>query len=128
MIEWFRSGGFMMWPVLAAGLVAVWLAVDVGRKLVRDGEVTDTPRGLRGRIDAVLFWGGFAALVGFLGTLGGLGQVMRWLSEAGDAPAELIWSGLQVTLPTTVLGLVVLLLALAMWFGLLTLRRRHQGG
>lgn len=129
MMEWFAEGGVMMWPILAAGLLALGLAVDAGRRLLAgEGEGGDPRRPVRGRIDAVLFWGGFAALLGVLGTLVGVAVVADWLGRAGGASSELIWQGLGMTLNTTTLGLVVLLLALAAWFGLRVAYRRRAAG
>lgn len=122
MIDWFASGGFFMWPVLLAGLVVVGLAIDALRKVLAT-EGNRDPRRVLGRIDAVLFWGGFAALVGVLGTLGGIAQVAGVLQRSGGAPAELVWGGIGNTLTTMILGLAVLLLALAIWFGLRTAHR-----
>ena len=126
MIDWFAEGGVMMWPILAAGLVALGLALDAGRRLLAGGgKADDRRRPVRGRIDAVLFWGGFAALLGVLGTLVGVALVADWLSRAGGAPSELIWQGLGVTLNTTTFGLIVLLVSLAAWFGLRVVYRRR---
>lgn len=128
MLDWFYTGGFFMWPVLLSGLIAVGLAVDAVRTII------GTERGERGRwrahsrTDGVLFWGGFAALVGMLGTLGGIAQMARVLQGAGETPASLVWGGVGVTLTTTIFGLAVLLLALAMWFGLTTALRESPRG
>lgn len=129
MIEWFQSGGVMMWPVLLAGLIAVGLAVDAWRRLTSDDAAAGAPRRVRGRIDGVLFWGVFAVLAGLIGTLVGMGLVARTASRAAEAgrelPAEVIWNGLGVTLPTVVLGLVVLLVAMGLWFALRTAYRKR---
>lgn len=122
MIDWFASGGFFMWPVLLAGLIVVGLTVDAVRRVLDSGQ--DRHR-IRGRIDSVLFWGGFAALVGLLGTLGGITQMAGVLQGSGGAPAELVWGGIGNTLTTMIFGLAVLLLALAIWFGLRATHRRN---
>ena len=125
MMDWFLSGGFFMWPVLLAGLIAVGLAIDGARRL-RASRGDDARRRLRSRIDGVLFWGGLAALLGLLGTLGGIAQVAGVLQRAsGDVPAGLAWGGIGNTLTTTILGLAVLLLTLAMWFALRSAHRKN---
>lgn len=124
MIEWFQSGGFFMWPILVSGVVSVVLAVDAGRRLTSDSR--DGPA-LRTEIDAVLFWGGFAALLGLFGTVGGIGQMARALERAGEVSASLVWGGLRVALITTAFGLMVLAVAMLAWFALRTARRRVQG-
>lgn len=125
MIDWFLSGGFFMWPVLVAGLIAVGLAIDGARRL-RGSPGENVRHRVRSRIDGVLFWGGLAALLGVLGTLGGIAQVASVLQRvSGDVPAGLAWGGIGNTLITTILGLAVLLLALAMWFALRSAYRRN---
>lgn len=125
MIEWFLSGGFFMWLVLGAGLVSLALTADAGRKLV--GEPDDV-LAVRAEIDAVLFWGGFASLLGLIGTLGGVGVMARSIERAGGVSAAVAWSGLRVAMVTTVFGLMVLALSLLAWFGLRTALRRADGG
>lgn len=115
MIEWFMSGGFFMWLVLGAGLVSLGLAVDAGRRLT--GGPVDEPA-VRAEIDAVLFWGGFASLLGLIGTLGGVAQMARYVERAGSVSAGVAWSGVRVALITTVFGLIVLGLSLLAWFAL----------
>lgn len=121
MIEWFMEGGFFMWPILGADLASLALAVDAGRKLA--GGTTGDP-GLRAEIDAVLFWGGFAALLGLIGTLGGVAQMARYVEGAGQVSARVAWSGIRVALITTVFGLMALGVSLLAWFGLRSGLRR----
>lgn len=123
MIEWFRAGGFMMWFVLISGLVAFVLAVDAGRKVWRD---PSEPRNVRAEIDGVLFWGGFASVLGLFSTLVGLALTAGAIERAGGATASLIWGGFRVALIPTVFGLLVLTLSLATWYGLRTALRRRS--
>lgn len=126
MIDLFLSGGFMMWPMLL-GLIAVLVvggraALDMagGRRAEAD---------VRSAADAVLFWGGFSALLGLMGTLVGIAQAARAISLAGGASAGLIWSGIGITLITTLFGLGILLLAMIVWYAVrLTARRRAAPG
>lgn len=122
MIDWFTDGGFLMWFILGAGLVGLALAIDAGRKL--PVETTETAA-LRAEIDGVLFWGGFASVLGLIGTLGGVVVMSRWLERAGEASASLIWGGFRVTLIPTAFGLVVLASSLLAWYGLRTALRRR---
>lgn len=117
MSEWFRAGGVMMWPILAAALLVVGAAVAEARKL-RSGAGDD-------EIGVVLAWGGLAAVFGVLGTLVGVVQmasaVQRVAGSGGVAPG-LLWGGLRVTLITSIFGFCVLGLSLLAWFGLRALR------
>lgn len=124
MINWFVAGGFPMWFILGSALVGIVLAVDAGRKLAGSG--TDAP-GLRAEIDGVLFWGGFASVLGLIGTLVGVALVARALEQApGAASVSLIVGGLRVALIPTVFGLVVLALLLLAWYGLRSAHRRAE--
>lgn len=125
MIEWFVAGGSFMWLILIAGLVALFLAVDAGRKLY--GE-TAGASGLRAEIDGVLFWGGFASVLGLVGTLGGVAVMARSLERIGEAPPDLIWGGVRVALIPTAFGVTVLALSLLAWYGLRAASRRREAG
>ena len=125
MIDWFASGGFFMWLVLGAGLVSIGLAADAGRRLLG---TSGDEAAIRSEIDAVLFWGGFAALLGLIGTLGGVGVMARSIEQAGSVSPAVAWSGIRVALITTVFGLMVLAVTLLAWFGLRTGLRRSAGG
>lgn len=125
MIEWFQAGGFPMWFILGAGLVGLVLAIDAGRKVF--GGKKKAP-GLRAEIDGVLFWGAFASVLGVIGTLGGVAVMARYLEQAADASASLIWGGLRVALIPTAFGLGLLALCLLAWYGLRTTHRRAASG
>lgn len=125
MIDWFVAGGVPMWFVLAAGLAGLALAVDAGRKML--GGAVDAP-GLRAQIDGVLFWGVFAAVLGLIGTLGGVALMARSLEQVSGTPASLIWGGLRVALIPTAFGLVLLALCLLAWYGLRTAHRQEESG
>lgn len=125
MLDWFAAGGVFMWPVLIAGLVALALALDAARRVPAAGEPESDGSRLRSRIDAVLFWGGFSALLGVLGTLVGIGMVADHMGRAGSASAGVVWQGIGVALHTTSLGLILLLVSLAAWFALRVALRRQ---
>lgn len=123
MIELFESGGFMMWPILL-GLVAILVVAARGAR-----SMTSDPHGAdaRSAADAVLFWGGFSALLGLLGTLVGIAQIASAIRAAGGASAGLIWGGIGVTLTTSLFGLLVLLLSLIAWYALRMAALRREG-
>lgn len=121
MVDWFVQGGFPMWLVLISGLVALALALDAGRKLFGG---TSTAPGLRAEINGVLFWGGFASVLGLIGTLVGVALTARGIEQAGGATAPVVWGGLRVALIPTVFGLLVLTLSLLAWYGLRSAHRR----
>lgn len=124
MIDFFRSGGYAMWPILVAGLIVLGLSLDSGRKLLRSPGYRREE--IRSGIDAILFWGCFAAVVGVLGTVVGIIQMSQAIERAGEVAAALVWSGFGVTLTTTLFGLLVLSAALLLWFALWTRLRARS--
>lgn len=120
-MSFFVDGGFAMWPVLVCGGLAVVLAAVQWTRLRPDQ--ADDARIATG-IDAVLFWGTFGAVVGLLGTLGGIAQAARAIEMAGGVSAPLAWGGLRVALHPLLLGLGMFVLSLPLWFGL---RARRAG-
>lgn len=59
-----------------------------------------------------------------LGTLIGISQAARAIRLAGEVTGALAWSGIRVTLITSVYGLLILLVALLLWGGLRVTGRR----
>ena len=115
-LEAFANGGYAMWLILAAGIAMLVIA---GRSAAGiRARSADTGRD----IDAVAFWGAFAALLGVLGTVIGVTQMARAVASAGDVSVRLAWSGIGVTLTTTVFGLCIFILALLLW---VVLRQMH---
>lgn len=118
MIETFQSGGYIMWVILAAAGAMIWRTASAVVSLRR--RAAD----VRGEIDSVAFWGGFAALLGVLGTVAGLSQAARAIARAGEVDAALAWSGIGVTLITTLFGLATFALALLIWVALRAVQAR----
>ncbi|MEX0892723.1 MAG: MotA/TolQ/ExbB proton channel family protein [Gemmatimonadota bacterium] len=114
MIELFHNGGFMMWPILVCALIVLALAAKGGRRLL------DTERSPRAHaaIAAIPFWGGFAVVLGVLGTVVGWMQIARNVERAGTMHTSLIWGGFGISLITTLFGLLVLAVSLLVWLGL----------
>lgn len=120
-MELIRAGGFFMWPLVVIGVVVAALAVSVA---VRIGRVEGPDPVLETGIDATLFWGGWALLLGLLGTFGGIYQAAGAIEQAGAVSAQLVWGGIKVALITTLFGLTIFIVASAAWFGLRTWYRR----
>lgn len=123
MMEFFVSGGFMMYPLLISFFLVVgfaaWSAVRMRRSRGPD-PVLET------RIDATLFWGGWAFVIGLLGTFVGIYVAAGAIERAGDVGAGLVWGGIKVALTTTLFGLLILTLAGLLWFGLRAWYRRER--
>ena len=123
MIELFNAGGWFMWPILACALLVLSISVKAWRSVARDagGE----PDRILSASDAVLFWGGFAALLGLMGTIGGIAQMASAIERLGGASAPTVWSGIKVTLVTSLAGLATLTIALLLWLALRAVQSRR---
>jgi hypothetical protein len=121
MMEFIADGGFFMYPLLLAAALVVVLAVRSG---IRVRRASGPDPVLETGIDATLFWGGWALLLGLFGTFGGVYQASGMIARAQETSARLIWSGIRVALNTTLLGLAIFIVAALAWFGLRSWYRR----
>lgn len=115
MLSFIREGGVMMYPLLGVTLVMVVLAARAWLRL-RSGDAGQPTLGAG--IDAVLFWGAYAAVLGLLGTLVGIAQAAGFIEAAPSISSAMIWGGIKVALWTTIYGLLVFAIALLLWFWL----------
>ncbi len=121
MMELFVQGGVFMYPLLAIAAVVLGLALWASFRV----PATAGPDPLlETGIDATLFWGGWALLVGLLGTFVGIYLAAGAIQRAGEVSASLAWGGIQVALITTLFGLTIFIVAALIWFGLRTWYRR----
>lgn len=130
MTEFFASGGVIMWPILAVGLGVVWIS---GRTALRLRGRNPSPDGagpdeVRRGLQAILFWGVMAVVLGLLGTTVGIVIMTRAVALAGAAEAPLIWGGIGVALVTLAFGLLVFLLSATLWFVLHQWQGRVEAG
>ena len=135
MIDWFLSGGVIMWPLLAIAVGILVLATRsalafrrAGRAgAAREGRTVAAPAPEALSLGRILFWGAVALLVGALGTVVGIVIMARSISAAGGASAELVWGGVGLALISLAFGILVFLLAGFLWLALGTWRRRLTG-
>lgn len=122
MTGFMAQGGFFMYPLLLVAVLIVALAVWAAVRLPR---VEGADPVLETGIDATLFWGGWALLLGLLGTFGGIYQAAGAIERAGEVAPALAWGGVRVALTTTLFGLLIFAVAALLWFGLRTAYRRR---
>ena len=118
----FTDGGFMMYPISFCAIMVLVLAGQSALRL----KVDEPELGAlaRGTIDGVLFWGGYALVLGVLGTVVGIAIAAQAVEVVGRVETTLVWGGIKVSLITTMYGLLVLLLGALLWFGLRHWHRR----
>jgi len=103
--SWLLGFSFVM--VIAMGF---WSA----SKLIRPGASAD--RRTRISIDATLFWGRFASIVGGIGAVVGLIRTFQGYEAAGRFASGPVAQGLVMLCLSALLGLSILAVAALLWF------------
>jgi biopolymer transport protein ExbB/TolQ len=122
MMDFFRQGGFFMWPILFVAVAIVWLAA---RSWTRTRRLDAPDAVVETGVDAVLFWGVWVLVIGLLGTFTGIYQAAGAIERAPAINPAMIWGGVRVALTTTLAGFLVFAVAALLWLGLrFTYRRK----
>ena len=114
-MEAFEALGVIRWPLTFSLLVVVVLALWSLPLVWRSAM---PGRHAKAWIDAILFWGAFAAISGVLGTLIGIIITFQFIELAGEVRATLVAGGIKVALLSAALGTLILAVASLLWFGL----------
>ena len=113
MARFLMEAGPLIWPVILLLLVIVGLVIKNTVALIgKKGE----PANLRHSIDAVLFWGSVAAVIGLLGQWLGVMKIITMLVEHGVVSPNMVVLGLSESLLTPVAGMFVLVISAFLWF------------
>jgi len=121
MIRFFMSMGLTGPIMLLISLVI--LVLTVIRAIQIFGRTTKDPARLERGLDAILFWGGFSAVLGFFGQVLGHYKGLNALIHAGAVNPQAVFMGLAECLSSTLFGLTILLLSSLAWFGLRSILR-----
>ncbi len=125
MSRFFLEGGVLMWPILFIAITNLVLLIRVAVRLA-GGRPEDAP-GTIHSINAILFWGALAAVIGFLGQHTGLYHAMSAIARAKAIAPNLVAMGFAESLTTTIAGMTVLVFSALAWFGLGAWHRRAHG-
>ncbi len=106
--------GFIGWPLAFSFGAVIGLAMWSAVRLFRPGATPDLHS--KAWLDAILFWGGFSAISGVLGTLVGFTIATQSVEAAGEVNVTLVWGGIKVALLGSVLGILILAFAALVWF------------
>lgn len=116
MLQFLREAGPVIFPLLLLAVVVVFLTLWNGLVLMLQG--ADRPGRRRHSIDAILFWGGVAAVLGFLGQWIGIMKMVHFVARQGVVSPPMVVLGLSEALLTTVTGLAVFTGSAFLWFSL----------
>ncbi len=120
MMEVFRTGGVVMWPMLAVAVGIAGLVLGTAVRIWRRSSPEASERSLQ----AVLFWGIMSVVLGAIGTVGGLVIMTQAIALAGAVEAPLLWGGVSVSLVPLIAGLTLFLVSAVSWFALRAWRER----
>ena len=116
MMNFFREMGFYFWPLALIAIAVVGLALSAAARLRQAGPEDSAT--VEHTVNAVLFWGCVAAVVGILGQFHGIYQALKVISMAQAVSPPIIWGGLAVSFSSTLAGLAILLVAALLWAAL----------
>lgn len=117
MTNFFADMGLIRWPMLIA---AAFLLLQIARAVASARNPTGAVRARH----AVLVWGLLNALLGVLGTVLGLAVAARSVAQAGRIEPTVLGGGLQIALSPSILGLLLLTLAVVAWLVLQAIQPR----
>jgi len=126
MTRFLMEAGPLIWPVILLALVVLILVIRNAVALIgKRAEAASR----RNSIDAILFWGSVAAVIGFLGQWLGVMKLITAIVERGIVNPNLVVLGLSESLLTPVAGMFVLVTSAFLWFflrvGLWSAQRRR---
>jgi len=114
LIEVFKQGGPLMLPLVLIVLVLFGITLRLLWHLfVRAGNDTAA---LQSGLDGLLFWGGFAVVIGVLGSAIGYNKVMSVVISRGLLNPRALWIGTAEGMVSTIAGLLVLAISGTLWF------------
>lgn len=120
-MSFFESLGVIQYPIWIVLILMLVQIVRATVDLVRSGAPAI---GLR--IHSILILGALAACLGVLGSLIGVWLAAEAISLAGEVSPSLVWSGIQVALGSSIVGLLILGFASVAWLAMQYAAARGQ--
>ena len=115
MKEWFVMGGSLFMSILTILLVIV-IAVSVYFAIsISSGKAADK-EGFRYQLRYIKSLGLFTMITGILGQMIGLFSAFIAIEGAGDISPAMIAGGLKISMITSLTGVVIFLISIAIWF------------
>ena len=113
MLQFLREAGPVIFPLLLLAVVVLILTLWNGLVLVLRRSLAT---GRRRSIDAILFWGSVAAVLGFLGQWIGILKITKVVARQGIVSPSMVVLGLSESLLTTVTGMMIFTVSAFLWF------------
>ena len=114
MIQTFFDGGIVMWPQLFLLIVVMCLSIWKTIELLIGSKLSKYRLELG--LNAILFWGGIAAIIGFFGHFWGIIMAFNEIAAANDISPAIMAQGYSVSLIAVTFGLLILLFSGICWF------------
>jgi len=114
MLDFFHQGGIFMWPLLVLVIVIVVLSIKkaIAVFLKADDDIERHEIG----INAIIFWGGISAVIGFFAHHSGVIIAMNAIKNANDISPAIVAHGYHSSLTIVITGLSILLISAISWF------------
>ena len=113
-MQLFMQGGVMMWLLVLIALVLFGIVLrTLWHLIVRGGNDSAV---IQNCLDGLLFWGGFAVIIGVLGSSIGYHKVMTVVIARGVVNPPAVWIGSAEGMVSSIAGLLVLTGAGACWY------------
>lgn len=113
MLYYFQAGGPFMWLLLIILIVIVVLAITKGIRLFSQKEKNKAK--LENGVNAILFWGVYAVVIGFFAHFLGILYAMEAIKHAADISPAIVAGGYSVSLLTILFSLIILMIAAIIW-------------
>ncbi len=108
--------GFIRWPLTFSLMAVIGLGLMSAATLF--GRNATAGLVAKTWVDAILFWGGFSAISGMLGSIVGVILAFQSIEAAGEMVPTLMAGGIKVALLSSSLGVLILGFAALLWFAL----------
>ena len=110
----FMQGGVMMWLLVLIALVLFGIVLrTLWHLFVRGGNDAAV---IQNCLDGLLFWGGFAVIIGVLGSAIGYHKVMTVVIAHGVVNPRALWLGSAEGMVSSIAGLLLLAGAGMCWY------------
>ena len=121
MLEFIQASGSI--GILICGLYLLNLGLVCWSLWALLGEGHRRRPTLEGKINAVLFWGALAAVLGVLGQANGIYLGINAILAATEINPAVVAGGFAVSFSTTIMGFLLLAVSALAWMGLRVLFR-----